>query len=281
MIKKSRLKKKAWEKIDLYHITNSQLFMKIVEDGQMMPGAYTDRVSFGDNMGDTSLELYNPSIHQPDQMSQMQLGELRDLIADRDIKISNELKNEVEKLLNEYNDINTNVQVIENESPSGDSNGIYLSKKPNNNMYKKDSWDNLPYNGFPAFNTEFRIECDTDALGPDLDDGAVNPNDSTVQWKQTLDKFGQCVHYGPIMLDQISGVKFDSLEFHNMEDLDDLIQEAAYDLFGENIKANTWLSLSDANQQCINFYGQLNERIQEFYSYQTANKKSRLIKKAK
>lgn len=42
-----RLKKKAWEKITLYHATSSQALLKIVQDGQILPGGYIDQTSNG------------------------------------------------------------------------------------------------------------------------------------------------------------------------------------------------------------------------------------------
>ena len=42
--KKSRLKKLAgFEPITLYHITSSQLFLKIIEEGYLLPSSYTDQ----------------------------------------------------------------------------------------------------------------------------------------------------------------------------------------------------------------------------------------------
>ncbi|MDF2533915.1 MAG: hypothetical protein K0R18_72 [Bacillales bacterium] len=273
VIMKRLLKKKAWEKINLYHVTNSQLFTMIVDDGQIVPGTYVDRVSYGTGEAEPYRDVFKPSVHTPDQMKTYPIKRLFDDMNSEysGVDTTKELKKQINDIVDQikvehpddYEQVMNDDQldILETITPSG-SDGIYLSGRPDRSMYRSNRWENRPWAQLPAWNTEFKIECDTDALGPDLDDGYVNKNNPELPWKQTLKDSNQCIHYGPIQLDSITGVKFDELDFRYLYDMYDreILEDIEY-YFKKYISTGSWQSLSIAYEQCKEFYTQINKTV--------------------
>jgi hypothetical protein len=278
---KSRLKRLAEGKQTLYHVTNSQLFLSIVQDGQLRPGSETGVTSFGSTDFDVSYSLFDSSIHSSNQQKLMSVSELKQIIDSNDdsILITDELKKEVED--NFQDNPSLTIEVAATEPQSGQP-AVYLSSESGRDLYRSETWSNRPYENYPALNTELKVEVEVDNLGPDTDDGGFDPNKPTPPWKQTLDTIGQCVYYGSIPLNKITGVYIDDLEPSNLDDLriplNAETEAMIYSTFDKFVTPDTWLGVNEANNQLLQFYGSLNEVIEQIL--QTANRKSRLKKLA-
>ncbi|AEO93403.1 gp141 [Bacillus phage G] len=210
-----RLKKKAWETIELYHHTSSQFFMQVMEEGQLTSGGYNGNISGGGHTSifdvfsdeDPSSNIYYPLII---------LDEMIKVPSD-DKKVTKTLTDLVNKMKEENPDWQSEEIEVSETKPSGNEIGVYLSSDKYNSVgYAEDAvskGDTSKLN----FEVTLAIKVQTDALSPDYDDLVsleldIDDRSSVPLWKQSLNQVEQCVHNGPIDSESIVSVTFHSLE---------------------------------------------------------------------
>lgn len=132
-----------------------------------------------------------------------------------------------------YVDVFSNGDGLGGESP--ESYGVYLYGDQIHNYLKNQYLNNAVANNYPNkelpnFAVELQIEVDVDALDPDdkdykyfVDRGEYD--DNIEKWKQSLNRIGQVVHYGPISIDNVKYVTILSNGFEYGEILDKYFNE--------------------------------------------------------
>lgn len=276
-----RLKKKAWGTIALYHATSLQYFVEIMNSGQIMPGGYTGKISGGGHkqyldlaqIGDQTTDKYEV-VRRNAYSLYLNIEKSSSMTV-----LSDDLKDKVNELRKEYpNDGELAVQWlrVKIESPSGNQIGVYLGKSEADiSTYFKDSSKGTNTN-LPDASVVLQINAEEDALGPDLDDGDINPNIKVPYWKQTLDVCGQCVHNGPVPISSIQQVKVISGRFaaNKMGTM-----EASQ--WAENyIQFDTWMDTTTASAQINQMFQDYQNLTQDTQQNVVAsNSEKRLIRK--
>ncbi|AEO93492.1 gp233 [Bacillus phage G] len=145
---------------------------------------------------------------------------------------------------------------VEERTPSGNLNGIYLgSNEDVLNYYREKVVDATQFDkNMPNVPVDLKIETDTSNLVPDYDDMVVLLNDpddeeeleslfddNTPRWQTSIDEIEQVVHEGPIPVSDITGVRF----------MDEYVvaDDESYNLIRETLNFNTWLSFDQATSQ--------------------------------
>ncbi|AEO93385.1 gp123 [Bacillus phage G] len=253
VFRQSRLKKKSWDAVSLKHYTSTQHFIEIMNEGQITPGGYNGNISGGGHvkylsMSDGSNTTKKMSPSEIDRLFSSDLWEI-----DKDLlNYVNETKD-----TDEWYSKQINVNIIQ---PSHDQNGVYLTNRSDENDYGKEAVNNGLSDDYPNFEITLEFNVQTDALGPDLDDGKIDKESETPLWRQTIDSIGQCVHYGPISIDSISQViikDYGQINGYEMRfsDRDNFLSWAS-----EFISFEQGLSAADA-------YSQIQKMYEEFDNY--------------
>lgn len=271
-----RLKKKAWETIDLYHHTSSQFFMQMMEEGRITSGGYN-----GNAAGGGHEKVYDvPNKENGNSNLSYPLTLLDDWINNpTGENITKDLVNLVQKKKEENPDDWQNEEIeISVSYPSGNEIGVYLAKNQQDEYdYSRAAINNSKDRTTPNFKATLKIEVQTDALSPDYDDldyfeVEIDKDSSTPLWKQSLNEIGQCVHNGPIDVGSISGVIFYGLEKYppNGDKFDN--ESDFRDFAGKYIQEGTLMATEEA-------YNQLVLLNQEYESVETPVMASKTIKR--
>lgn len=201
---KSRLKKKAFNTITLYHHTSAQHFIQMMEEGEITSGGYNNNISGGGHQGYFVLSNNGSGLFFDNYNELVEYSNRTGILFDKSlIDEINRLKSEDPE---NWDKQSLNVSMIR---PSHNEIGVYLTSNVNDSEheYGVSAVKNSPNKDLPNFPVTIEVRVYEDALGPDLDDGEVSSIIGVPYWKQTLDSIHQCVHNGPISIDSITRVK--------------------------------------------------------------------------
>lgn len=254
-----RLIRKAWDSVELYHFTSSQLFMKIMNDGQITSGGYNNVVSNGGHMKVYDLAGNNP---ENNYMKTIEfLLNAKEGVGTSNTVFSKELSDYIDQRLNENNDMNEQIEVsISN--PSHNEIGVYLSNDQDDpEDYMSQSLNANSDANLPNFGITLKISVQTDALVPDYDDLDANTQFSSDNplWRQSLDKIGQVVHNGPIDVSNITSVKITTnTGAYEVGKPFERNRSEILNWFDTKLSLNQWISADEA----VNQLNQMNQEYQ-------------------
>lgn len=279
--KKSRLKKLAgFETITLYHTTSSQLFLKIIEEGYLLPSSYTDQQTrpktnfiLRDLANSQTKEKKEVSVltlikeKNDYQLSERLQNKINDIIDNVKNNLSDEEKDDKYAFYRELN--NKFIEISEETRNPSSGIGVYLTNKEHNEYYLNKVNGTTTNDNLPNFPVELEITVYEDALSPDLyeefynGDTSLDRSSDVPLWKQSLEVNEEVIHQGPIDTKFIQRVYF-HLDFlknhHTFVDKTYKIFNEAQENFDEllnSLTANKWIPFEQAKEEILYFYDAL------------------------
>lgn len=191
---------------ELYHYTSLRHFIDMMNEGQISPGGFNGNVSGGGHKTHYSLDGQG-------KKSGKYVVELLAIQSSTNIVLDPDVLSKIEELRAKFPDEdefkNQIIQVV-TSNPSHNQTGIYLTNKiVDREGYGDKAVEKHPEKNLPNTPVMLTVLVNEDTLGPDLDDSSVSEKSSIPYYQQTLDKVGQCLHNGPIPLEQLMGVTID------------------------------------------------------------------------
>lgn len=283
---KRLLRKAGFESIILYHVTSSQLFLKILEDGFLLPGSYTDqqtrpKTNFtlrdlaANNSKDSEKISILTLIKEIDdyQISSKLQTKINDTIEDVKRDLPEEQRDDKNIIYKKLKDIYLNIS-YETKNPSSDI-GVYLTDVEHNEYYLNKVNGTSINDDLPIFPVELKLKVYEDALGPNLyeeyynGDTSLDRNSDVPLWKQSLEVNNEVIHQGPIDLDNVEQIYFhvDFFEdHHTFNDNTYKVFNSTFENFDEllsSLDKNKWVSFNTGVEKLTKFYQSLSEQPTE------------------
>ena len=281
---KRLLRRKAgFEPITLYHVTSSQLFLKMLEDGFLLPGSYTEQQTrpktnftlrdLAKNNSEESEEISVLTLIKEEsdyQISEKLKTKINDIIEETKNKLPEEQRNNENTIYRILKDIYLNV-THESKNPSSDI-GVYLTNEEHNEYYLNKVNGTGTDDNLPVFPVELKVKVYEDALSPDLyeeyynGDTSLDRDSDVPLWKQSLEVNGEVIHQGPIDLDNVESIYFHLDFFENHHTFNDKTYEEfneKYEGFNDSLsilEKNKWLTFDKGVEEITTFYESISEQ---------------------